>query len=305
MSANKIIGHAKQLNDICNIIKKQKTNRTFLFSGKSGIGKKKIAIEMAKFILGEKIPQTDVLCYDDDVISDMINKRTHPDFVFMSTLDSDISISTYRDFILKIFKKPVINKKKVLLIDGVEQLNKNVFNAMLKTFEEPPIDTTIILIASDISDIPATLISRCTHLRFQKLSLPEIKSIIKGYQYNAKDIDKIIEISDGSAGTVEKIIQGDLWCVYDEFEAIFNLVQNKQKQQALQKIVKIYETYKLKEHTKIVRLFFIKNMQRLLQLGENSDINIHKIVAILSSAETLQLDLKTIISTAIDLLSSD
>ncbi len=302
MGTDCIVGHIKQIQDICNIIKNQKTNRTFLFSGKSGIGKKKIAIEMSKFILGDKVPQEYVLCYERDVVSDIINKGMHPDFVSISTYDEDISINTYRGFITKIFKKPIIRKKKVLLIDGIERLSKNVFNAMLKTFEEPPIDTTIILISSDISNIPGTLISRCTHLHFQPLSYSEILSVIKGLKFQCKNIDKIIEISDGSIDIIEYIMQNDFVDVYREFEDIFELVQKKQKEQALQKFLKIYESSKLKDHTKIVRLFFIKIIQRLLQTSNAS--NIHKIVTILSYAENLQLDIKTIVSSAIESLAN-
>ena len=232
----------------------------------------------------------------------MINKGMHPDFVFISTYDEDISINTYRDFVTKIFKKPIIRKKKVLLIDGIERLNKNVFNAMLKTFEEPPVDTTIILISSDISNIPVTLISRCTHLRFQPLNSTEIQAIIKNLKYQDKDIDKITEISDGSIDIIEYIVQNDFVDVYCEFEDIFELVQKKQKEQALQKFLKMYESHKLKDHTKIVRLFFIRIMQKLLQTSNAS--NIHKIITILSYAENLQLDMKTIVSSAIESLAN-
>ncbi len=304
MGTDCIVGHIKQIQDICNILKNQKTNRTFLFSGKSGIGKKKIAMEMSKFILGEQVLQEYILCYERDIVSDMMNKGMHPDFVFISTYDEDISINTYRDFVIKIFKKPIIKKKKVLLIDGIERLNKNVFNAMLKTFEEPPIDTTIILISSDISNIPGTLISRCTHLHFQPLDSTEIQAVIKNFKYQYKDIDidKIIEISDGSIDIIEYIVQNDFVDVYREFEDIFNLVQKKQKEQALQKFLKMYESRKLKDHTKIVRLFFIKFIQRLLQTSNPS--NIHRIVTTLSYAENLQLDMKTIVSSAIESLAN-
>ena len=56
-----------------------------------------------------------------------------------------------------------------MIIDNADNLNFNSFNALLKTIEEPPENTVILIISHDIPKIPKTIISRCTTIKFNCL----------------------------------------------------------------------------------------------------------------------------------------
>lgn len=66
---------------------------------------------------------------------------------------------------------PSVLKKRVYIIDEVHMLSDEAFNALLKTLEEPPEYIVFILATTELSKLPATIVSRC--LRFDFNRLPE------------------------------------------------------------------------------------------------------------------------------------
>jgi len=58
-----------------------------------------------------------------------------------------------------------ISRRKAAFIHPVEASNRNTANALLKTLEEPPGDTVLVLVSHDTGHLPATIRSRCQNLR--------------------------------------------------------------------------------------------------------------------------------------------
>ncbi|MFA6382024.1 MAG: DNA polymerase III subunit gamma/tau [Candidatus Buchananbacteria bacterium] len=69
---------------------------------------------------------------------------------------------------------PTSRKFKVFIIDEVHMLSISAFNALLKTLEEPPAHAIFILATTEIYKVPQTIISRCQHFDFRKVSELEI-----------------------------------------------------------------------------------------------------------------------------------
>ena len=78
------------------------------------------------------------------------------------------------------------NYKKIILIDGVENLNISSANALLKILEEPPNKTLFILITSKINLITPTIQSRCQKIFFPNFNEMEMEEYIREYD---DDID--------------------------------------------------------------------------------------------------------------------
>lgn len=95
-------------------------------------------------------------------------------------------------------------KRRLVLLDEAHGMSKAAFNALLKTLEEPPSDTTFVLLSTDASKILDTVKSRCMPFTFRRVSVPEIvlrlKDIVALERLEAEDslLELIAERSSGS-----------------------------------------------------------------------------------------------------------
>lgn len=74
---------------------------------------------------------------------------------------------------------PVQGRNKVYIIDEAHMLSTAAFNALLKTLEEPPANTTFILATTDPNKLPATILSRCMRLDFKRVSEQTITGLFE------------------------------------------------------------------------------------------------------------------------------
>lgn len=137
----------------------------YLLSGAEGIGLSEFAMSMAEGLLC----QTNALegC-QNCVHCHQFAQSTHPDFFQLQVLEDkkEISIDQVRALTDKIYTTSHQGGYKVALIEQVELLNVSAFNALLKTLEEPPAKTILILTSYQTSLLPATIISRCRKIAF-------------------------------------------------------------------------------------------------------------------------------------------
>jgi DNA polymerase-3 subunit gamma/tau len=135
---------------LTNAIKLGRVSHAYLFAGPRGTGKTTIARLLAKS-LG---------CNDLDLIEiDAASNR---------------GIDEIRELRDGIKFAPTAGKYKVFIIDEVHQLTKEAFNALLKTLEEPRGNALIILLATDASSLPETILSRCQQIAFGTVPEGEI-----------------------------------------------------------------------------------------------------------------------------------
>lgn len=144
----------------------QRLGQAYLLSGVEGLGLNAFAHQMAKGILCQQSSQGEACgacsqCHQ-------FEQATHPDYFPVEPLEGkkEISVDQIRGLTDKIFSTSHQGGYKVALIFAVEKLNASAFNALLKTLEEPPERTVLLLITHRLSKLPATLVSRCRHLDF-------------------------------------------------------------------------------------------------------------------------------------------
>jgi DNA polymerase-3 subunit delta' len=97
---------------------------------------------------------------------------THPDFRWISVLPDkkEIGIDQIRALSAALAMRSYRGGAKVAVIAPAEAMNAKAYNALLKTLEEPPPETYLVLAASRIDRMPRTVLSRCMRLR---LPVPE------------------------------------------------------------------------------------------------------------------------------------
>jgi len=97
-----------------------------------------------------------------------IDSQNHPDIFFVepSGASSSIGIDRIRAAIRQANMKPYEARKKVFIINEAHSMNRASSNAFLKTLEEPPLDTTFILISRSEELLLPTIVSRCQVIKF-------------------------------------------------------------------------------------------------------------------------------------------
>lgn len=108
----------------------------------------------------------------------MLQKGSHPDlhWIMNRATSSSIKIGDIRWLREYTNLKPYQAQKKIFVIQDAQRLTVEAANALLKTLEEPPQDTVIILIVNSANRLLPTVISRCKLIRFPQNILPEHKN---------------------------------------------------------------------------------------------------------------------------------
>lgn len=149
-----IVGHqqVKRLLDLQ--MQNGAVAQSYLFVGPGGVGKRMLAREFAERLAGSN---TDVI-----------------EFNFATQGVEDL-----RQLLQRIALRPASGAYQVVVFDGVEHMQLATSNALLKTLEEPPASTILILVSSRMN-VPATIVSRCQNIQFGNLTELELQSVIQG-----------------------------------------------------------------------------------------------------------------------------
>ncbi len=110
-----------------------------------------------------------ILCENSERSGALFDSNTHPDFKLIEPDPNSqgIKIDQIRDLIDWATGKPQISGKQIAILFPAHLMNTAAANALLKTLEEPSLETLIILVSDKPSFIPATLRSRCYWIRLR------------------------------------------------------------------------------------------------------------------------------------------
>ena len=230
MPFENLIGNEPVKKHLLSALQKKTLPTTLVFHGPNGVGKSLFARELAKKFM-------DV----NENGSSRIDRNNHPDFhVYFPEGKGKIhSIGCIRSIIDEVFKPPFEAKEKVFVIHDAEKMQPEAAHALLKTLEEPTLDTTLILLTSHLAEILPTILSRALKLRFTDLSETEIvdflekekKKSLSQARYAAKlaqgSLAKALAILDSDCEKKKKILF-DLLCTtnYLDFLTKAQEVQN-------------------------------------------------------------------------------
>ena len=239
MSWDNIIGQDRVKQVLINALKHNKLAGSFLFSGPRGVGKDFIAFELAKVLncsagsgtacdicadcvkfktlqhpnlklvfalpVGENEKYGDSplakLTKDDiSVLQQQIQmKAKNPYHKILLPRANTIKINSIREIRKESAMTPFGGGKKVFIIIDAENLNDESSNSLLKTLEESLPDTVLILTTSQPEILLPTIVSRCRHIRFDYLTVGEIRSGLRDYEkVDEQRADWVARSADGS-----------------------------------------------------------------------------------------------------------
>ena len=163
----KIYGMKKFFNEIITLYNDEKMPNKILLSGKRGSGKSTLAYHLINYILSKeeefKYDLNNFNINPENKSFKLLLNKTHPNFYLIDLLSEkkNIDVTQIREMITYTNKSSFNNKERFVLIDNVENLNKNSINALLKIIEEPNENVFFILINNNEKYILPTLRSRC------------------------------------------------------------------------------------------------------------------------------------------------
>lgn len=176
MSFRTIKGHQRQLGVLTKAVKSRTVPHAYLFTGISGIGKMLVARTLAKAL---NCTVRDDDCCDACTSCAMINVETHPDVQVISPDGEHIKITQIRAMQEQLHYARLYGRYRLVLLDAADTMSLQSANCLLKTIEEPPPDTVIILATTLPYQLPATIRSRCQRIAFQPLSPQLIEEAVQ------------------------------------------------------------------------------------------------------------------------------
>ncbi|MDR9498065.1 MAG: DNA-directed DNA polymerase [Hydrogenovibrio sp.] len=189
--------------------------------------------------------------------------QTHPDALFLRPPEDKtvIPIDAVRAFNEKVFTTSHQGGRKVGLIAPAEALSESAFNALLKTLEEPPAGTVLILLTHAPSRLPATIISRC---RLWSVPSPTRQQALEWLQSACPEADapllkKALSVNWGAPLEAQRWIDEKGF----EFEAQWqaDLKALQQNQQTVTQRVEIW--LKQAEPQRVLDYFYLWTVQRI------------------------------------------
>lgn len=167
-----------------------------LFHGVKGCGKKNFAIEFAHWLICEQ-PLVDKACGECKSCN-LIKAESHPDLLYLMPEEEGkaIKVDQIRELISKISLTSHAQGYRVIIISPADALNINASNSLLKTLEEPPKNTILILISDKPSKLMPTIRSRTQMIRFDLPS--ESQSMEWLNQQNIENADLLLKLCGGA-----------------------------------------------------------------------------------------------------------
>lgn len=181
MSFRNIIGQGTPLSILKGMLKKGRLPHALLFTGEPGVGKLFTAKQLLKAINCKNRDKEFNSC-DNCRNCRLIESFNFPDLFFIKPEGEQIKVEAVRELNEFLNMSPYEASTKMVLINEADKLNISAANAFLKTLEEPPRDTLIILITEKPDLLPDTIRSRCVRIAFTPLSKEGTLEVLKRLQ---------------------------------------------------------------------------------------------------------------------------
>lgn len=197
-----VIGQPHVVQMLVNAITAKRIAHAFLFSGTRGVGKTTVARLLAKALNCERGPTSTPCGTCPNCLE--IAQGISVDVIEIDGA-SNTGVDDVRELRENVKFAPFRGHYRIYIIDEVHMLSNSAFNALLKTLEEPPPHVVFIFATTEIHKIPPTILSRCQHYSFRRISRAEI---IQRLRYVAAQ--EGIGVEDRSLASLARASEGSM-----------------------------------------------------------------------------------------------
>nr|CRH05005.1 putative DNA polymerase III, delta prime subunit [Candidatus Magnetococcus massalia] len=206
-----IVGHAAPLDAIATALKGGRLAHGLLFHGPEGVGKATVSDALMRRMLCQQTEEEHAggagFDFGEEIDGDRalpqeacgacasctrLETGSHPDLLTLTMEEgrTRILVEQVKELSHFIALTPLLAPYKVAVVDDAAEMNLQAANALLKTLEEPPPQSLIILITRSPGSLLPTIRSRCHAIRFQPLEEKALYSLL---------CDRMAESSEGEA----------------------------------------------------------------------------------------------------------
>ena len=206
MAFKDLKGQDKAIELFRNSVNRDRLAHAYLFFGPAGVGKGLFAKSLAKLLNCEKPLKEKGLvvdCCDECVCCRRIDDFNHPDvhWIRSQAQSKRISIDAIRTLQKEISLKAYEGKFKVFIIEEAHEMTAEAANSLLKTLEEPPRGSLLVLTSNNLGRLLPTIISRCQVVKFYLLEYERLKQIlIEDYRVKTDNAHFLSIASEGRLG---------------------------------------------------------------------------------------------------------
>lgn len=214
MAWQRIRGHDALVEGFRRAVRRGRLAHAYLFTGPAGVGKRLFAVELAKSLLCENATEDELQACDRCPSCVQVEAGTHPDFfpAVRPPEALEFPIELMRELCRGFALKSARGRGKVVLIDDADDLNEESANCFLKTLEEPPPRSVLILIGSTSDRQLPTIVSRCQVIRFAPLPASVVDELVQAQGVEDAALRaRLVHLGGGSPGLALELADPALW----------------------------------------------------------------------------------------------
>lgn len=214
------IGQERPLAALEPAVLRGEPAHAYLFVGPAGVGKATVALEFAAALNCESETRPCGECRNcRDTLE---SERHHPDVELVAPGglcdesdhgnhegSRDIRICQVRRLERVLSMTPYRGRWRVAIIEGADRLNQDASNAFLKTLEEPPAATVLVLVTDREDQLLETVLSRCQKVAFGRVEREKVEATLAAKGVDAERAAAIAGLANGRLGWALRAVEND------------------------------------------------------------------------------------------------
>lgn len=207
---DEVVGQEHVKDVLLAALRLGRVGHAYLFSGPRGVGKTTTARLLAMAVnCDAEAPERPCGTCESCLL---VQRGDHPDVIELDAASNN-SVDDVRDLREKVRLASLRGGRRVWVLDEAHMLSRAAANALLKTLEEPPPGLVFVLATTEPEKLPPTVLSRCQHFRFRRLSVEQIRSKLTrlaaeaGVEADDDALSLVARAADGAMRDAESLLE--------------------------------------------------------------------------------------------------